>query len=297
MAGFHARHSLTHALSETIAAFSVYRTYLREGVAATQQDILRVQRAVRTARRRSVSVSPAVFAFLEDVLLLRTEAETEERAAQVRFALRFQQLTGPVMAKSVEDTAFYRYHRFVGLNEVGGSPERFGTAVADFHRANAERARSWPLSMISTSTHDTKRGEDAAARLVVISELAEEWCAAVTRWSQLTRPFKVKVDGEPAPGPGLEYLIYQTVIGACSLERARHRVRALVRGAPARGARHATSAPADRRRCAVGGGRDLALDSRGSVALEEVFADLPVAALLSECAAYGGVQPSGAATQ
>jgi isoamylase len=206
--------SLTHALTETIAAFSVYRTYLRDGDAPAPQDAQRIRRTVRKAQRRSVAVSPAVFAFLEEVLLLRTDASEDERRRHVRFALRFQQLTGPVMAKSVEDTAFYRYHRFAALNEVGGSPWKFGTSIDELHRANAERARTWPLSMIATSTHDTKRGEDTAARMAVISELPDEWQRAVMRWAHLALNFKTVVDDEPAPDRGLEYLFYQTLVGA-----------------------------------------------------------------------------------
>jgi len=116
-------------------------------------------------------MSATVFSFLEDVLLVRADEEGDARAEHVRFALRFQQLTGPVMAKSVEDTAFYRYHRLVCLNEVGGLPSKFGTRIEEFHRQNADRDRSWPLSMITTSTHDTKRGEDTSARIAVLSEM------------------------------------------------------------------------------------------------------------------------------
>jgi (1->4)-alpha-D-glucan 1-alpha-D-glucosylmutase len=206
--------SLTHALAETIAAFSIYRTYLREGEVASSQDVQRIERAIRTARRRSVSVSPAVFAFLEELLLLRTRAPDDERQMHVRFALRFQQLTGPVMAKSVEDTAFYRYHRFIALNEVGGSPSKFGTSIDEFHRGNAERARSWPRSMVTSSTHDTKRGEDAAARMAVISELPTEWRETVARWSSIAEPFRPVLEGERVPERGLEYLFYQTLVGA-----------------------------------------------------------------------------------
>ena len=206
--------SLTHALSETIAAFSVYRTYLRDGAPATQEDVQRIVRAIHAAKRRSVSVSPAVFAFLEEVLLMRTEASPEERRAHVGFALRFQQLTGPVMAKAVEDTAFYRYGRFIALNEVGGAPAKFGTSLDEFHASNAERMRTWPLSMITTSTHDSKRGEDAAARLAVISECPDEWREAVTKWSGLTQQFKTTVDGDGAPDRGLKYLFYQALVGS-----------------------------------------------------------------------------------
>ena len=132
----------------------------------------------------------------------------------VFFALRFQQRTGPVMAKSVEDTAFYRYHRLVCLNEVGGSPAHFGTSVESFHAQNAERARTWPRAMISTSTHDTKRGEDTAARIAVLSEMPDVWARTVRRWIKLAEPAKSIVDQAPAPNAGTVYLLFQTIVGA-----------------------------------------------------------------------------------
>jgi isoamylase len=209
--------SLARALTETLAAFSVYRTYLREGRRPSEQDERRIRDAIRAARRNNPSMSPTVFAFLEEVLLLRTDETEEERLEHERFALRFQQLTGPVMAKSVEDTTFYRYHRLVCLNEVGGHPGAFGTSVEDFHRLNAERARDWPLSMTTTSTHDTKRGEDTAARIAVLSEMPHAWRSAVRRWSELAEGARAVVDGAPAPSRALEYLFYQTVVGAWPL--------------------------------------------------------------------------------
>src|SRR5262249_50682151 len=154
--------SLTEALSETIAAFPVYRTYMRTGEPPSAADERHVRRAVASARRRAPSISSRVFTFLSGLLLLKTEGTPEEQAEQTAFALRFQQLTGPVMAKATEDTAMYRYVRLVCANEVGGNPGAFGTSIDDFHRTNVERARTWPLGMTTTSTHDTKRGEDAA---------------------------------------------------------------------------------------------------------------------------------------
>ena len=204
--------SLTGALVETLAAFPVYRTYQREGGALAVQDERRVRYAVRVARRRSPGVSATVFSFLEQILLARTEGD--ERAEHLRFALRFQQLSGPVMAKSVEDTAFYRYPRLVCLNDVGGLPSKLGTSIDEVHAQCAERARSWPLSMTTTSTHDSKRGEDAAARIAVLSEMPGDWRRAVHRWTDLAAGWKSIVDGEPAPGRRLEYLFYQSVVGA-----------------------------------------------------------------------------------
>jgi (1->4)-alpha-D-glucan 1-alpha-D-glucosylmutase len=130
------------------------------------------------------------------------------------FVMRFQQLTGPVMAKGLEDTAFYIYNRLVSLNEVGGEPERFGLPVAAFHKANAQRQRDWPASLLATSTHDTKRSEDVRARIGVLSELPEEWRAALEDLRPLAQPFKTELDDERrAPDANEEFLFYQTVLG------------------------------------------------------------------------------------
>jgi (1->4)-alpha-D-glucan 1-alpha-D-glucosylmutase len=128
--------------------------------------------------------------------------------------MKFQQLTGPVMAKGVEDTAFYRYNRLVSLNEVGGDPSRFGTTPAEFHRQNAERRRRRPHGLLASSTHDTKRSEDVRARIDVLSELPREWRAALNRWARLNRRHKTRIGGRPAPDQADEYLLYQTLLGA-----------------------------------------------------------------------------------
>jgi (1->4)-alpha-D-glucan 1-alpha-D-glucosylmutase len=165
-------------------------------------------------------VDPSIYDFLRDILLLRypDTPDTEAREEQRHFVMKFQQLTGPVMAKGMEDTTFYIYNRLSSLNEVGGEPQRFGTTVAAFHRQNQERLRDWPGSMLATSTHDTKRGEDVRARISVLSELPEEWRRALTRWSRLNRRKKIDVDGAPAPDRNEEYLLYQTLLGAWPFE-------------------------------------------------------------------------------
>jgi glycogen operon protein len=206
--------SLTEALTETIAAFPVYRTYLRAGEAPSAADTRHIRRAVAAARRSTPSISASVFAFLESLLLLEADGTPSEQRDRTAFALRFQQLTGPVMAKAVEDTAFYRYVRLVCLNEVGTNPAAFGTSVDAFHRSNLERARTWPLSMTTTSTHDTKRGEDASARIAVLSEIPTRWRREVIGWSEIADGFRPSVDDEPAPARKHEYLFYQTLIGA-----------------------------------------------------------------------------------
>src|SRR5262249_37599530 len=121
---------------------------------------------------------------------------------------------GPIMAKSVEDTVFYTYNRLASLNEVGGSPERYGVSVAAFHRQNAERLERWPHALLSTSTHDTKRSEDVRARLHPLSQLVREWPAALARWARLNSARKTVVEDQPAPDRNDEYLLYQTLLGS-----------------------------------------------------------------------------------
>src|SRR5262249_9142821 len=157
---------LTRALQEVIAGFRVYRTYVSEGH-VLQRDRHYVELAVAHAKRRNADMNPSIFDFVRDMLLLRyrDNADEKERDAQRRFVGKFQQLTGPITAKAIEDTAFYRYNRLTSLNEVGGDPKRFGRSVAEFHEHNQrQRARS-SRSLLTTSTHDTKRSEDARARI------------------------------------------------------------------------------------------------------------------------------------
>jgi (1->4)-alpha-D-glucan 1-alpha-D-glucosylmutase len=206
--------SLTTAIVETMAAFAVYRTYIRPDSSRGDDDEARVRRAVRAARRRKPEMSPTVFQFLERVLLL----DGKDREACVRFAMRFQQTTGPVMAKAVEDTAFYTYVRLVALNEVGARPDVYGVTPAAFHAQNAERRAALPRAMTATSTHDTKRGEDVRARLAVLSEMPAEWRSRVEAWRARARPHVSVVDDEPAPSGEGEYLFYQTVVGALPFE-------------------------------------------------------------------------------
>ena len=161
-----------------------------------------------------------IFDFVREVLVGKRQAPfgIPRRIGVVRFAMHFQQFTGPVMAKALEDTAFYRYHRLISLNEVGGDPRQFGTSVAAFHHVNEERAKQWPHAMLATATHDTKRGEDARARINVLSEIPGAWVERVARWSLLNRSRYVEIDGRRAPSRNDEYLIYQTLLGAWPAE-------------------------------------------------------------------------------
>ncbi len=212
--------SLTFVIREIIASMPVYRTYVDPFTGAlSDADRAVIEAAVVDARRRNPRTDPSIFDFVRRALLLElAEPEAdEERAELLRFVGRFQQTSGPVMAKGVEDTAFYRYNRLVSLNEVGGNPGQFGTSVAAFHRFMLERARHWPASLSATSTHDTKRSEDVRARINVLSELPREWSAALTRWSRLNARKRTLVDGRPAPDRNDEYLLYQTLLGTWPL--------------------------------------------------------------------------------
>lgn len=211
--------SLTFALREVIACFPVYRTYIA-GDELPAGEAGYIEEAVRCAQRRTKVTDASVFDFIRDVLLLRAphNADEDYRRAQSDWVQRFQQLTGPVMAKGLEDTTFYLYNRLVSLNEVGGEPQRFGTGVREFHRANAERLRNWPHSMLASSTHDTKRSEDVRARIDVLSEMPREWRQALTRWSRINRRHLTRVEGRNAPDRNEEYLFYQAVLGTWPFE-------------------------------------------------------------------------------
>jgi (1->4)-alpha-D-glucan 1-alpha-D-glucosylmutase len=206
--------NLTTAIIEVIANFPVYRTYATQA-GVNERDQRYIEQAVSRAKRRNPALSATIFEFLEDVLLLRYPGDFNEagRMEWLDFVMRFQQITGPIMAKGVEDTAFYVYNRFISLNEVGGYPERFGTPLETFHGQNIERTKFWPCAMITTATHDTKRSEDVRARLAVLSEIPHEWRESVIRWGRMNRRKKTLIDGQGVPDRNEEYLLYQTLVG------------------------------------------------------------------------------------
>lgn len=206
--------SLIKAIVEVIANFSVYRTYINS-FDVLERDRQYIEAATSRARRQNPATSASIFDFIRDVLSLSFPAgiNDEQKSAWLDFVKRFQQITGPVMAKGVEDTAFYLYNRLVSLNEVGGSPERFGISLEAFHGQNIERCKSRPLAMLASSTHDTKRSEDVRARINVLSEIPEQWRKGLANWSHLNRKVKMIVDGKPAPSRNEEYLLYQTLVG------------------------------------------------------------------------------------
>ncbi|MDQ3262048.1 MAG: malto-oligosyltrehalose synthase [Myxococcota bacterium] len=208
--------SLRRALVEFIALFPVYRTYVDDWRGLDERDVRYVEWTIARAKRRDPNTNATIFDFLKDVLLRRYPEHVgeAEKAVMLRFAMKLQQVTGPVMAKGLEDTAFYIYNRLTSLNEVGGEPERFGTTPATFHLRNQERAEYWPASFLTSSTHDTKRSEDVRARISVISELPELWSAGLERWARLNAAHKQTIHDAPAPDANEEYLLYQTLLGA-----------------------------------------------------------------------------------
>jgi (1->4)-alpha-D-glucan 1-alpha-D-glucosylmutase len=212
--------AIREALTDITARFPVYRTYLAEG-APTETDERYVTWATRRAVKAPGLVDDTVYDFIRQVLLARwqpDDSEMPEHEEVREIARKFQQLTGPVMAKSMEDTAFYRHTRFVVLNEVGSEPSRWGVSVAGFHHEAAARGDAAPGAMLATASHDHKRGEDVRARLAVLSEMPAEWAHSLRRFSRLNRSRRRSVAQEAAPSRSAEYLYYQTVLGAWPME-------------------------------------------------------------------------------
>jgi len=238
---------------ETIACFPVYRTYVTPGPcdrnidfhsvrpaglkpanrrqrrtsplgaqaeglcsdSVSHEDRQIIERAIAAAKRRNPGMEESIFNYLRDVLLLRfsPNLNAAERAAHTHFVLKFQQATGPIMAKGLEDTVFYIYNRLTALNEVGGEPQQFGSSVGAFHKQNLDRRNNWPATLLATSTHDTKRGEDVRARIVAISEISELWRRSLQRWRAANRRWKRMINDLEAPDANEEYLLYQTLLG------------------------------------------------------------------------------------
>jgi (1->4)-alpha-D-glucan 1-alpha-D-glucosylmutase len=207
------RHELHEALREVIACFPVYRTYVRaEAGIVTDEDIRTITGVIEAAKANRPDLDSDLLDFLGAILLLRHRGKLE-----TELVMGLQQLTGPVMAKSVEDTAFYDYHRLISLNEVGGDPGRFGLSIDEFHAACGEAQTRWPTTMLASSTHDTKRSEDVRARINLLSEIPDRWSAAVSRWAELNQRYR----REDLPDRNAEYLLYQTLVGAWPIESDR----------------------------------------------------------------------------
>ena len=215
------RNLLHRAIREIVACFPVYRTYVDAAGECTAGDKRDLDWAIARARRNETEIDPSVFDFLARLFsgeLVEKPRSGFSRHAVLRLAMKLQQYSGPVMAKGLEDTAFYRYNRFIALNEVGGNPEQFGLSLAAFHKANGQRCDRWPHAMLATSTHDTKRGEDTRARLAVLSELPQDWAKHVEIWSRILRAGRGDVEGTAPPDPNDEYMFYQMLIGSWPVE-------------------------------------------------------------------------------
>lgn len=212
--------SLRQALELYVLHFPVYRTYLTHS-GPTTPDRKLIDDTIARARRDWFAADEGIFDFLRDALtmdLLKPGRPPHSAPRVRRFALKVQQFTGPMMAKSLEDTAFYQFHRLLALNEVGGDPASTGLTIPDFHEAMQARAREWPHGMTATATHDTKRGEDARMRIAALSEIPGDWTSAVARWKVLNAPQLTLHGNFRAPSATFEYMLYQTLLGAWPLE-------------------------------------------------------------------------------
>jgi len=212
--------SLRQALELYVLHFPVYRTYITAG-GPSPDDRALIADTIAKAKRDWFGGDEGIFDFLQDALTLdlaapdrATRGATHGRNRARRFALKLQQFTGPMMAKSLEDTAFYRYHRLLALNEVGGDAAATSLSVQGFHDAMQARAKDFPHGMTSTATHDTKRGEDARTRILALPELAGEWASLVGRWKSFNAPHIVTDGNMRTPSPAFEYMLYQALIGA-----------------------------------------------------------------------------------
>jgi (1->4)-alpha-D-glucan 1-alpha-D-glucosylmutase len=207
------RRELRLVLRETIACLSVYRTYVRgRDVPIAPADQRHIDQAIETGKQHRPDLDNDLFDFLRDVLLLRVYGPIEHE-----FVMQFQQQTGPVMAKGVEDTTFYNFNRLVALNEVGGDPSRWSLTPEQFHNECAYAHEHQPFSLLATTTHDTKRSEDVRARLLVLAEIPRRWAAAVREWSAMNETFRQ----DYMPDRNTEYFLYQTLVGAWPISQER----------------------------------------------------------------------------
>jgi (1->4)-alpha-D-glucan 1-alpha-D-glucosylmutase len=213
------RHELTEALIETTACFTVYRTYIRN-LDLPLEATKALEEALAQARLRKPTLNPQCFDFLRDVLLLLNPAHVlpDHREARLSFVLRWQQFTGPIVAKGLEDTALYIYQPLLSLNEVGGDPSPDAICPREFVEFIAARQKAWPHSMNTSSTHDTKRAEDVRARISVLSEIPQEWQKRLNQWATLNEKYKSGINGGAVPDRNEEYFLYQTLLGMWPLQ-------------------------------------------------------------------------------
>jgi (1->4)-alpha-D-glucan 1-alpha-D-glucosylmutase len=210
--------SLRHVLRETVACFPIYRTYITERMERPDpEDERHIRYAISRAKRRNQSTDESIFDFLQSILLLEDPEGMDDahRLERREFIMSLQQFTGPVMAKGLEDTAFYRHFPLASLNDVGSDPRQFGTSVAEFHSRNLKRLRSWAHALLATSTHDSKRSEDVRARINVLSEIPADWYRAIRSWRALNH--RHKSSGAEVPSAAEEYHFYQTLAGVWPL--------------------------------------------------------------------------------
>ena len=214
------REQLIDALIEVTACLSIYRTYIRN-MDLTEHDTKYIEEAIRAARGRATSLNPACFDFVRDVLLILNPPHVlvDQREARLAFVMRWQQFTGPIVAKGLEDTALYVYHPLLSLNEVGGDPRpSAATSHEDFYAFLEERRKFWPGSLDASTTHDTKRSEDVRARLNALSEMPSEWEDHLKLWAKQNAPFKASASSQSVPDPSEEYFLYQTLLGVWPLD-------------------------------------------------------------------------------
>ncbi|MGF1603018.1 MAG: malto-oligosyltrehalose synthase [Thermosynechococcaceae cyanobacterium] len=213
---------LRQAIVEVLVLFPVYRTYVTED-RLNERNRTYILRVIQEAKRQ-IPEHVNEFDFIAKLFLLDYEDSITdiEKEQWTNFVMQMQQFSGPLMAKGVEDTLFYIYHRFLSLNEVGGSPERFGVTVPEFHAFNQQQVTYWPHSMNASSTHDTKRSEDVRAVLNVLSEMPDEWEAEVTAWQKMNQPHKRMGSDRSIPDANDEYSLYQTLVGALPFEDFDH---------------------------------------------------------------------------
>ncbi|MEM9088924.1 MAG: malto-oligosyltrehalose synthase [Cyanobacteria bacterium P01_F01_bin.53] len=206
---------LKEAIKEVLVSFPIYCTYINQR-GGSERDFKYIRKAITQARKHIPQLLNEL-ELIEKFLTLAYDESlpSEERSQWLHFVMRLQQFTGPLMAKGVEDTLFYVYNRFIGLNEVGAAPKNFGVSLKTFHEYNQYQQEHWPNTLNATSTHDTKRSEDVRSRLSVLSEIPEDWESEVKAWSELNADKKQTItDDRTVPEPNDEYFLYQTLVGA-----------------------------------------------------------------------------------
>ncbi len=215
-------YALRRALTGILAVFPVYRTYINPTV-FSESDREYIRQAVDSAKLNNPALLNELM-FIQRFLLLDFPEylSGEDRHRWLKFIMRFQQLTGPLMAKGFEDTTLYVYNRLLSLNEVGGRPDQFGCSIEEFHDFNARRRNMWPHSLNATSTHDTKRGEDVRARMNILTELPTDWKRHLVNWTRMNKGKKKRVGGTQVPDKNDEYFLYQTLVGAFPFDESEY---------------------------------------------------------------------------